>query len=90
MPTLYHAPQSRSTSILVLIEEMGIADRIDIREVTVARQDGNGGRDPRNPHPEGKVPYLTDGKDHVRERGLGWDANPWVWVVTFERCEAPA
>ncbi|KKL64379.1 hypothetical protein LCGC14_2165610, partial [marine sediment metagenome] len=69
MPTLYHAPQSRSTSILVLIEEMGIADRIDIREVTVARQDGNGGRDPRNPHPEGKVPYLTDGKDHVRERG---------------------
>lgn len=69
MPTLYHAPNSRSTSILVLIEEMGIADRIDVVEVTVARQDGSGGPDPRNPHPEGKVPYLTDGEDHVGERG---------------------
>ncbi|MEV8468726.1 glutathione S-transferase family protein [Fluviibacterium sp. DFM31] len=69
MPTLYHAPNSRSTSILVLIEEMGIADRIDVIDVTVARQDGSGGPDPRNPHPEGKVPYLTDGEDHVRERG---------------------
>lgn len=69
MPTLYHAPNSRSTSILALVEEMGIADRIDVVEVTVARQDGSGGPDPRNPHPEGKVPYLTDGEDHVRERG---------------------
>ncbi|WP_291733435.1 glutathione S-transferase family protein [Leisingera sp. F5] len=69
MPTLYHAPNSRSTSILVLIEEMGIADRIDVINVTVARQDGSGGPDPRNPHPEKKVPYLTDGADAVRERG---------------------
>ncbi|MEP3330156.1 glutathione S-transferase family protein [Sedimentitalea sp.] len=69
MPTLYHAPNSRSTSILILIEEMGIADRIDVIDVSVARQDGSGGPDPRNPHPEGKVPYLTDGEDHVRERG---------------------
>ena len=69
MPTLYHAPQSRSTSMLVLIEEMGIAEHIDVIDVSVARQDGSGGPDPRNPHPEGKVPYLTDGEDHVRERG---------------------
>jgi len=69
MLTLYHAPFSRSTSILALIEEMGIADRIDVQEVTVARPDGTGGPDPRNPHPEGKVPYLTNGADHVRERG---------------------
>lgn len=24
------------------------------------------------------------------KRGLGWDANPWVWVRTFERVEQPA
>lgn len=69
MPTLYHAPNSRSTSILALIEEMGIADRIDVQEVTVARPDGSGGPDPRNPHPEKKVPYLTDGDDRLSERG---------------------
>ncbi|WP_339856119.1 glutathione S-transferase family protein [Roseovarius nubinhibens] len=69
MPTLYHAPQSRSSSLLVLIEEMGIGDQIDVIEVHVRRQDGSGGPDPRNPHPEGKVPFLVAGTDHLRERG---------------------
>ncbi|WP_415011023.1 glutathione S-transferase family protein [Amaricoccus sp.] len=36
--------------------------------MTIPRQDGSGARDPANPHPEGKVPYLTDGGDSVRER----------------------
>ncbi|MRX49518.1 glutathione S-transferase [Paracoccus sp. S-4012] len=69
MLTLYHAPQSRSTTILALVEEMGIADRLKIEVVTIPRQDGSGAPDPRNPHPEKKVPYLVDGEDHVRERG---------------------
>ena len=69
MLTLYHAPRSRSTSIVQLVAELGIADRIRIETVTIPRQDGSGARDPDNPHPEGKVPYLTDGADHVRERG---------------------
>ncbi|WP_167645329.1 glutathione S-transferase family protein [Mameliella alba] len=69
MLTLYHAPRSRSTSIMVLIEEMGIADQIEVIEVSVARGDGSGAPDAKNPHPEKKVPYLTDGTDTVRERG---------------------
>lgn len=58
MLTLFHAPRSRSTRILTLIEEMGLRDRIDIRLVNIPRQDGTGARDPANPHPEGKVPAL--------------------------------
>ncbi|MFT4014326.1 MAG: glutathione S-transferase family protein [Paracoccus sp. (in: a-proteobacteria)] len=68
MLTLYHSPRSRSTSIVQLVAELGIDQQIRIQTVTIPRQDGSGGRDPANPHPEGKVPYLTDGTDHVRER----------------------
>ncbi|WP_179378144.1 glutathione S-transferase family protein [Jannaschia marina] len=69
MPTLYHSPNSRSSTIVALIEEMDIADRVDIVTVDIRRRDGSGAPDPRNPHPEKKVPYLTIGDDHVRERG---------------------
>lgn len=69
MLTLYHAPNSRSTAVVQLIDEMGIADRVKIIDVSIPRQDGSGGRDPNNPHPEGKVPYLVNGDDHIRERG---------------------
>ncbi|CAM2962116.1 glutathione S-transferase [Paracoccus aminovorans] len=69
MLTLYHAPKSRSSSVLVLLKELDALDRVQIRKVDIPRQDGSGARDPANPHPEGKVPYLTNGQDHVRERG---------------------
>ncbi|MCZ0962002.1 glutathione S-transferase family protein [Paracoccus benzoatiresistens] len=69
MLTLYHAPQSRSDSIVTLIDLMDIRDKVEITTVTIPRQDGSGSVDPRNPHPEGKVPYLVAGHDHVRERG---------------------
>ena len=68
MLTLYHAPKSRSSSVIALLHELGALDRVQIRKVDIPRQDGSGARDPRNPHPEGKVPYLVDGADHVRER----------------------
>ena len=67
MTTLFHAYQSRSSALVTLVHELG-AD-IEIRDVTIPRLDGSGGRDPSNPHPEGKVPYLTDGDEHLHERG---------------------
>lgn len=69
MLTFYHSPQSRSTVILALIEEMGIADRINRVVVSIPRQDGTGGRDPANPHPEGKVPALDHDGTLITERG---------------------
>ena len=68
MLTLYHAPNSRSSVIVALIDEMGIADRVEIRLVTIPRQDGSGGRDPANPHPEGKVPVLVHDGAVITER----------------------
>ncbi|MEZ5824676.1 MAG: glutathione S-transferase family protein [Geminicoccaceae bacterium] len=68
MLTLYHSPNSRSNNIEDLIAELGIRDEVRTVEVTIPRQDGSGERDPNNPHPEGKVPYLTDGDDFVREQ----------------------
>ncbi|MDP3193919.1 glutathione S-transferase family protein [Tabrizicola sp.] len=59
MLTLFHSPESRSVAILSLIEEMGIQDWVTVRTVTIPRMDGSGGRDPANPHPEGKVPALV-------------------------------
>ena len=58
MLTLYHAPRSRSSRIVTLIDEMGIADKITLRPVTICRFDGSGAVDAANPHPEGKVPLL--------------------------------
>lgn len=68
MLTFYHAPNSRSTSILQLIDELGAEDAVHTVQVNIPRQDGSGAADPANPHPEGKVPYLVDGEDFVRER----------------------
>lgn len=64
---LYHAPNSRSDTVAILARLLK-AD-IEIREVTITRNDGSGSPDADNPHPEKKVPYLVDGAEHVRERG---------------------
>ena len=68
MLTLFHSPQSRSSAIVTLIEEMGIQDWVEVREVTIPRMDGSGGRDPANPHPEGKVPALVHDGQVLTER----------------------
>lgn len=56
MLKLYHSPQSRSSRILWLLEELG-AD-CEIVYCDIPRRDGSGAPDPRNPHPDRKVPAL--------------------------------
>ena len=57
MLTLYHAPRSRSTRFLWLLEEIGAP--YSVVRVEIRRPDGSGAPDPRNPHPDGKVPALV-------------------------------
>lgn len=56
MLTLYHSPRSRSSRFIWLLEEIG--EPYAIEYVTIRRGDGSGGPDPRNPHPDKKVPAL--------------------------------
>lgn len=57
MLTLYHAPQSRSSRIIWLLEELGAS--YDIAYCDIRRKDGAGALDNRNPHPDKKVPTLV-------------------------------
>lgn len=59
MLTLYYSPQSRATRAYQLIDELGAFDEVRIETVKIARNDGSGGADPKNPHPDGKVPMLV-------------------------------
>ncbi|MEO8606126.1 MAG: glutathione S-transferase [bacterium] len=58
MLTLFHAPQSRSSRIVWLLEEVGADYVLTIADIP--RQDGTGAPDPANPHPDKKVPALVD------------------------------
>ncbi|MBI1686644.1 glutathione S-transferase family protein [Caulobacter hibisci] len=59
MLTLFHAPRSRSTRFLWLLEELGAPYRIE--KVDIFRSTtGTGAPDPRNPHPHGQVPALLN------------------------------
>ena len=58
MITLYHAPKSRSTRFIFLLEELGAP--YEIKTVTIRRGDGSGASDDANPHPHGKVPVISD------------------------------
>lgn len=65
MLTLFHAPKSRSGSIVWLLEELGV--RYETKIVNIRRGDGSGGRDSSNPHPHGKVPCLEHDGQRVFE-----------------------
>lgn len=57
MLTLHHAPRSRSSRIIWLLEELGAPYEIKITDIP--RQDGSGASDAENPHPDKKVPALV-------------------------------
>ena len=58
MITLFHAPKSRSSRFIFLLEELSAPYEIKI--VNIRRGDGTGARDPSNPHPHGKTPAILD------------------------------
>lgn len=58
MLTLFHAPQSRSSRMVWLIEELGIDCEIRYCQIAVRNGHAVGEADPANPHPDGKVPAL--------------------------------
>jgi glutathione S-transferase len=65
MITLYHAPRSRASRFIFLLEELGAPYQLE--EVSIRRGDGSGALDPGNPHPHGKVPAIRDGETLVHE-----------------------
>ena len=67
MLTFYHSPQTRSTRVMALIHAMNVLDQLDVKTVTVPRQDSGGGPDATNPHPEKKVPALVHDGELIRE-----------------------
>lgn len=69
MFTLFHAPHSRSSRILALLDEMGVSQNVAVQDVVIRRNDGSGAFDPANPHPEAKVPCLRDGEHILTETG---------------------
>jgi glutathione S-transferase len=56
MLKLYHAPRSRSSRFIWLLEELGVPYEIEV--VSIRRGDGSGALDPKDPHPHGKVPVI--------------------------------
>ena len=65
MLTLFHAPRSRSSRFIWLLEE--IAQPYEIAHVNIRRGDGSGEPDPHNPHPDKKVPALVHDGELVTE-----------------------
>jgi len=66
MITLYHAPQSRSSRMIWLLEELGAP--YSIQPVSILRpMTGTGSPDPANPHPDKQVPAIRDGETIVAE-----------------------
>lgn len=58
MLTLYHAPRTRSSRILWLLEELNAP--YEVKRVSIVyRMQNTGAPDPENPHPDKQVPALA-------------------------------
>lgn len=66
MLTLFHAPQSPSSRIVWLLEELQVEYRLEI--VNFPGHDGSNA-DPRNPHPHGYTPALVHDGALITETG---------------------
>ncbi|MAK60341.1 MAG: glutathione S-transferase [Ponticaulis sp.] len=82
MLTFYHSPQTRSTRVLALIHAMGKLDEVELKTVSIPRQDGGGGPDDSNPHPEKKVPLLVHNGELIRE-------TPAIMVYLTDHFKSP-
>lgn len=67
MLTLFHAPQSRSSRMVWLIEELGIDCQVRYCQIAVRNGQTVGEADPSNPHPDGKVPALRHDQAVITE-----------------------
>jgi len=65
MLTLYHAPLSRSSRVLWLLEELGAS--YDVAYIDIVRQSGEGRQDPANPNLLKQAPTLKDGEAMIHE-----------------------
>ncbi|MBP2236938.1 glutathione S-transferase [Sinorhizobium kostiense] len=74
MLTLIHAPMSRSSRIIWLLEELGA--EYEIRYVDIRRRDGSGRPDENNPHPHKQVPAL------LHDGVLIWESAAVVQYLT--------
>ncbi|WP_058321315.1 glutathione S-transferase [Sinorhizobium sp. GL28] len=74
MLTLIHAPLSRSSRIVWLLEELGA--EYEIRYVSIRRWDGSGAPDDNNPHPHKQVPAL------IHNGAVIWESAAVVQYLT--------
>lgn len=66
MITLFHAPDSRSSRFIWLLEELGV--EYEIAYCSIPRRSGKGAPDARNPHPDKRVPALLHDDTLVTEQ----------------------
>lgn len=48
--------------------------------------------DPENAYQQAREEFIHIWDSTIKKDDLesyGWDANPWVWAIGFERCERP-